>query len=73
MIIEGGLLVCRPVIPQHNIILNTGPCSQAVGLQLMGPINGLIPYTLYSARMSAENAQKLMGFNMEVLILGVIL
>ncbi len=31
------------------------------------------PYTPYSARMSPENAHKLMGFYMEFLILGVIL
>ncbi len=29
-------------------------------------------YTLYSARMNPENVHKLMGFYMEVLILGII-
>ncbi len=32
-----------------------------------------VNYTPYSARMSPENTHKLMGFYMEVLILGVIL
>ncbi len=31
------------------------------------------PYTPYSARVSPENTHKLMGFYMEVLMLGVIL
>ncbi len=34
---------------------------------------GAVLYTLYSARMSPENTHKLMGFYMEVLILGVML
>ncbi len=38
----------------------------------MSPENTHKP-TPYSARMSPENTHKLMGFNMEVLILGVIL
>ncbi len=54
-------------------MFHTVPC----GVVHLNPIhvvgNSLTLYILYSACMSPENAHKLMGFYMEVLILGVIL